>query len=439
MWQKLFFAIAILLTLLAFLLISGSGTIAQGARQHAALASQVALGTAFTYQGQLLNNGEPVNDTCNFQFELWNDLDTGTQIGATFPVTDVTVVNGRFTVQLDFGQVFAGTALWLGVAVLCPTDPAYIALNPRQPLTAAPYALALPGLWTQQNDASPNIIGGHISNTVAAGVYGATIGGGGSQNTPNQVAGNLSTIGGGSGNTAGGNNATVGGGASNAANNYGATVGGGQDNIANGSWSIIGGGFRNQDSGQRAAICGGQDNTTGGWYTTIGGGANNTANAYGATVPGGLDGIASHFGEMAYAGGRFANAGDAQTSVYIMRRTTANGLQTSLFLGGSSYITQSLTITSNRTVAFDILVVARSDGGTSAAYRLSGVIDNDSGATSMIGTPDHIVMGEDTDATGWDAMVQANDAQDALDVQVIGSWGVTIRWVAMVRTVEVQW
>ncbi|MBN1485588.1 MAG: hypothetical protein JXA37_12800 [Chloroflexia bacterium] len=47
---------------------------------------------------------------------------------------------GRFTALLDFGPVFTGTAHWLQVAVRCPGDGAYITL-PRQPLTAAPYAL----------------------------------------------------------------------------------------------------------------------------------------------------------------------------------------------------------------------------------------------------------------------------------------------------------
>lgn len=29
-------------------------------------------GTAFTYQGQLKNNGAAVNGTCSFQFGLWD-------------------------------------------------------------------------------------------------------------------------------------------------------------------------------------------------------------------------------------------------------------------------------------------------------------------------------------------------------------------------------
>jgi len=51
-----------------------------------------------------------------------------------------------------------------------------------------PHALALPGLRTQQNDASTNLIGGYSRNRVAVGVVGATIGGGGAVDGVNRVS-----------------------------------------------------------------------------------------------------------------------------------------------------------------------------------------------------------------------------------------------------------
>ena len=48
--------------------------------------SNTPLGTAFTYQGRLTDEaGVPVDDTCDFQFSLWDDPDAGTQVG--LPVT----------------------------------------------------------------------------------------------------------------------------------------------------------------------------------------------------------------------------------------------------------------------------------------------------------------------------------------------------------------
>ena len=37
--------------------------------------AQVPMGTAFNYQGQLNQNGAPVNATCDFEFSLFNDPD----------------------------------------------------------------------------------------------------------------------------------------------------------------------------------------------------------------------------------------------------------------------------------------------------------------------------------------------------------------------------
>jgi hypothetical protein len=98
--------------------------------------------SAFTYQGRLTDTaGNPVDDTCDFRFSLWNDATTGTQTGSTLDVPGVPLEGGLFTVQLDFGPVFDGTALWLKIEVQCTGDVAFVALSPRQALTAAPYAL----------------------------------------------------------------------------------------------------------------------------------------------------------------------------------------------------------------------------------------------------------------------------------------------------------
>lgn len=97
--------------------------------------------TAFTYQGRLANDGgDPIDDNCDLQFTLWDDPLAGSQVGPLLNPTGVAVTDGLFTVQLDFGEVFDGTALWLKVAVKCTGDPGYTTLAPRQALTPAPYA-----------------------------------------------------------------------------------------------------------------------------------------------------------------------------------------------------------------------------------------------------------------------------------------------------------
>ena len=128
------------------------------------------LSSGFTYQGQLALNGDLVTDLCDFKLSLWDANTAGTQVGAAQTVDNVDVKDGLFTVQIDFGiGPFNGDARWLAVAVRCPAGSGdYTSLNPRQALTAAPYAFALPGLWTQPNTTSPNLIGGFSGNEMGA-------------------------------------------------------------------------------------------------------------------------------------------------------------------------------------------------------------------------------------------------------------------------------
>ena len=103
-----------------------------------------ALGTAFTYQGQLKSGGAPVDDICDFQFGLYDAASLGAQIGISH-TESITVTNGLFTVLLNEGgqfgpNAFAGDARWLEVAVRCTGEIDYANLG-RQALTAAPYAL----------------------------------------------------------------------------------------------------------------------------------------------------------------------------------------------------------------------------------------------------------------------------------------------------------
>jgi len=133
---------------------------------------------------------------------------------------------------------------------------AYTTLTPRQALTPAPYALALSGLWTQQNATSPNLIGGYSGNSVTAGVVGATIGGGGASGSTNRVTNNYATVGGGITNIASGLGATVGGGNDNTSSKSYATIGGGQSNSASGQWATVPGGLRNTAQGNYSFAAG---------------------------------------------------------------------------------------------------------------------------------------------------------------------------------------
>ncbi len=299
------------------------------------------LGTAFTYQGHLYDTNSIANGLYDFQFKLFDDPNVviGQQIGSDVNQPDVDVIDGHFTVELDFESgVFDGYARWLQIGVR-PSDTAdpFTTLSPRQEITPVPYALALPGLWTQQNTTSTNLVGGYSGNMITVGVVGATIGGGGKSALGNKVTDDYSTVAGGVNNKAGDDAgttsdalcATVGGGSDNTASSGWATVSGGSDNTAGGNIATIGGGSSNTASGSNATIGGGLFNnasddyaTVGGGYqntasnnqATVGGGYQNTASGYFATVPGGRDNVAG--GDHSFAAGHGANANHDGTFVW---------------------------------------------------------------------------------------------------------------------------
>jgi hypothetical protein len=100
------------------------------------------LGTGFTYQGQLYQDAQPYNGSCDFEFRLWDAADAGLQVGSTLSQSALAISGGQFATELDFGAgVFEGSARWLEVSVQCPAGGGgYVSLG-RQKLAAAPYAL----------------------------------------------------------------------------------------------------------------------------------------------------------------------------------------------------------------------------------------------------------------------------------------------------------
>ncbi len=99
--------------------------------------------THFTYQGQLKKAGAPLAGSADLIFTLWDSAAAGSQVGSTLTVTNIQVLNGLVTVDLDFGpNSFNGEGRWLQIQVRNPTATGtYTTLSPRQPILPTPYAL----------------------------------------------------------------------------------------------------------------------------------------------------------------------------------------------------------------------------------------------------------------------------------------------------------
>lgn len=124
------------------------------------------LGSAFTYQGELQTAGELTTNDCDFRFTLFDAETDGNPVGNQVEQIAQPVVEGVFTLSLDFGpDVFDGQNRWVGIEVRCPTAVGnYQALSPRQPITAAPYAIrALNGSGAFELDGGNAVfVGGNV-------------------------------------------------------------------------------------------------------------------------------------------------------------------------------------------------------------------------------------------------------------------------------------
>jgi hypothetical protein len=110
-------------------------------------AQAVSQTTAFTYQGLLNAGGTLPTGLYQFTFTLYNASSGGSPVvGAPSISRSIQVINGLFTTDLDFGQIFSGTQSWLEVKVGTTTLNEET-LAARQQIDAVPvaqYALNYP-------------------------------------------------------------------------------------------------------------------------------------------------------------------------------------------------------------------------------------------------------------------------------------------------------
>lgn len=305
---------------------------------------------AWRYSGTLDDDGHAANGRYDLRLSLVDEA--GTQVLAgPLTIADVAVVDGRFSVGVDFGidparlpgarlrteiqrdaggfvalqdpaRVLAGgppaDVCW-GLDGNAGTDPAsqFIGTTDATPLvlaTAGARALALvpSGITFQGLPMTAAVVGGSRANEVTPRARGAVVRGGGAAGGDPDFP-SLAVLG---GNRATDAFATLSGGALNQAGNDDtdaqngafATVGGGFENFADRDSATVGGGVANLVIASEAVVSGGRINRTQGTRGAVGGGRNNSAVEVSSVVRGGMDGLASG-PEATVLGGQGAQAG----------------------------------------------------------------------------------------------------------------------------------
>lgn len=325
-----------------------------------------AQGTAFTYQGHLLDRGVAATGAYDFRFRLAADALANTYVGGVVLTNGLPVTNGLFAATVDFGTApFTGASYWLEVDVRTNGASTYTVVTPLQALTPAPYAIFATTSSNLSGTVGSAQLGGFYANQVSFTNAGNSFAGNGSGLT----SVNASSLNGltpasfwrasGNGGTTPGaqfvgttdnqplelkvngfralrlepspNNFSysncvnvIGGSLANVINSglHGVTIGGGGGwynfsgsylslaNVASVDLSTIAGGELNFCSGFVGAIGGGSENTNSGVGGTIAGGESNLSGGDGSAVGGGQFNISS--GSDSTVGGGYNNAATNQ-------------------------------------------------------------------------------------------------------------------------------
>jgi len=120
---------------------------------------------------------------------------------------------------------------------------------------------------------------------------------------------------------------------------------------------------------------------------------------------------------------------------YVLYGTTTDDSVTEIFVGGTT--DSRVTISTDTTMFYTVDIVARRTDATgeSAGWQLKGVADNFSGTTADVGTVYEVAVARDD--TDWTVDALAGDTEDAVVVTCQGATGKTIKWMAVVKTMEI--
>lgn len=365
------------------------------------LTGEVAASTLFTYQGQIQKDERLLNAEADLLFRLFDDEFGGNQVGPDEIHPGLPVVDGLFRANLDFGQVFDGTPLWLELTVDGIT-------LPRQLVTAVPFATNVPlgagSFWTKNGDdiffsagnvgigtsaptSSLSIVGSVVSGATSnrAGLFSAAIGG-----FDNEALSQQSVIIGGQGNVTSTNLEP---------SSFRSVIAGGVLNLIAAPDAFIGAGGANEihGGGAGSAILGGGGHFIDARSSVIFGGDQNTVRGEGSFVGGGRDNVID--GSLSAVIGGFDNITQSQQSIVL------GGQANTVLVDGESSSFRSVIAGGNvnSTTAPDSFI----GGGGSNIISAPGAAIVGGGGNSVSGRASVVAGGEQNQSSGDESFVAA--------------------------------
>lgn len=156
----------------------------------------------------------------------------------------------------------------------------------------------------------------------------------------------------------------------------------------------------------------------------------------------GAAGVSTNGADLLVQGKLLSGSTYSRCGLYVLSKVSLSDTTEVLTTDGQALNSNNqVVLPDNSTYLFDILVSAQREDvvGERAAFRFEGVAYRDTGAATvdiLIGGVSKTTVSRS--AVPWDVTVEPDATRGAMSVRVTGETAKTIRWVAAVKTVEVQ-
>lgn len=199
--------------------------------------------------------------------------------------------------------------------------------------------------------------------------------------------------------------------------------------------SNISGGLNNSIQNHLSGVTNGQNNIITSALSQVGGDSN-TASHGGSRIYG-INGKTKCNYDDVWSGKMIDHQGDAQSSKHLLKYKTTDATPVVITLDATTASSSNVFVLPlNSAFHFKVSVVALGSDNNTGAWEAKGLIYRGSGSSVLKSATVEKIY---ADNLGWNVEVINSSSLNALAVRVTGVTGVTIKWVAKVELVEVEY